>query len=97
MSFYNTCSLSLPAESAGSSSVAFHLLSPASRPLFSQAILQSAAATNPWAMLTQKEALLRAQRLAERLKCPHEKASLRAECTAPIFLVWCQSQKGKGG
>jgi len=35
-------------ESAGSSSVAFHMLSPGSRPYFSQAILQSAAATNTW-------------------------------------------------
>lgn len=51
--------------------MAFHLLSPGSRPLFSQAILQSAAATNPWAMVTQKEAKLRARRLAETLKCPH--------------------------
>ena len=96
MSFYKYAfSLSLPAESAGSSSVAFHLLSPASRPLFSQAILQSAAATNPWAMLTQKEALLRAQRLAERLKCPHEKVSLRAAYSSH-FLAWCQSQKWGG-
>ena len=46
-------------ESAGSASVAFHLLSPGSRHLFTQAILQSAAATNPWAMITQKEARLR--------------------------------------
>ena len=58
-------------ESAGSASVAFHLLSPGSRQLFWQAILQSAAATNTWAMVTKKEAKLRAQRLAEVLKCPH--------------------------
>ena len=59
-------------ESAGSASVAFHLLSPGSRPYFSQAILQSAAATNPWAMVTKKEAKLRARRLAEILDCPYE-------------------------
>ncbi len=63
------------AESAGSASVAFHLLSPGSRPLFSQAILQSAGATNPWAMVTQKEAVLRTKRLAETLKCPHSEVS----------------------
>ena len=59
-------------ESAGSASVAFHLLSPGSRPYFSQAILQSAAATNPWAMVTKKEAKLRARRLAEILDCPYD-------------------------
>ena len=52
--------------------MAFHLLSPGSRPYFSQAILQSAAATNPWAMVTKKEAKLRARRLAEILDCPFE-------------------------
>ena len=58
--------------------MAFHLLSPGSRNLFSQAIMQSAAATNPWAMVTAKEGKLRARRLAEVLKCPHEEASLLA-------------------
>ena len=62
-------------ESAGSASVAFHLISPGSRNLFSQAILQSAAATNPWAMVTKKEGKLRAMRLAEVLKCPHDEVS----------------------
>ena len=62
-------------ESAGSASVAFHLLSPGSRPYYWQAILQSAAATNTWAMVTKKEAKLRAQRLAEVLKCPHTDVS----------------------
>ena len=68
--------LILVPESAGSASVAFHLLSPGSRPFFSQAIMQSAAATNPWAMVTQKEGAMRARRLAELLKCPHEKVGL---------------------
>lgn len=63
-------------ESAGSASVAFHLLSPGSRSYFSQAILQSAAATNPWAMVTKKEAKLRARRLAEVLDCPYENVSV---------------------
>ena len=65
----------LISESAGSASVAFHLLSPGSRPYFSQAILQSAAATNPWAMVTKKEAKLRARRLAEVLECPYDDVS----------------------
>ena len=58
-------------ESAGSASVAFQLLSPGSRGYFSQAILQSAAATNPWAMVTRKEGQLRALRLAEVSNCPY--------------------------
>ena len=64
------------AESAGSASVAFHMLSPGSRDLFAQSILQSSAASNPWAMVTAQEARLRAGRLAELLKCPHKEVSL---------------------
>ena len=56
--------------------MAFHMLSPGSRALFSQAVLQSSAASNPWAMVTAQEATLRAGRLAELLKCPHEEVSL---------------------
>ena len=63
-------------ESAGSASVAFQLLSPGSREYFSQAILQSAAATNPWGMVTKKEGHLRALRLAENSNCPHDSVSL---------------------
>ena len=55
--------------------MAFHMLSPGSRDLFSQAILQSSAASNPWAMVTAQEAKLRASRLAELLKCPYEEVS----------------------
>ena len=62
-------------ESAGSASVAFHMLSPGSRDLFAQSILQSSAASNPWAMVTAQEARLRAGRLAELLKCPHKEVS----------------------
>ena len=51
------------------------MLSPGSRDLFSQAILQSSAASNPWAMVTAQEAKLRASRLAELLKCPYEEVS----------------------
>lgn len=59
--------------------MAFHLLSPGSRPFFSQAIMQSAGATNPWAMVTTKEAKLRALRLAEIVKCPHTEVILQDE------------------
>ena len=69
--------LFLKLESAGSASVAFQLLSPGSREYFSQAILQSAAATNPWGMVTRKEGQLRTLRLAENSHCPHYGVSLR--------------------
>ena len=62
-------------ESAGSNSVSYHMLSKGSRSLFTRAILQSSAATNPWGMVTKKEAKLRAMRLAEVLNCPHENVS----------------------
>ena len=64
------------AESAGSSSVGFHLLSPLSRDLFTRAILQSASALNPWALVTKKEAKWRALKLAAKLGCPVEKNGL---------------------
>jgi carboxylesterase type B len=44
----------LCAESAGSASVGFHLVSPLSRDLFQRAILQSATALNPWALITKQ-------------------------------------------
>ena len=69
-------------ESAGSASVAFQLLSPGSREYFSQAILQSAAATNPWGMVTRKEGQLRALRLAENSNCPHYGVSYSMPCFA---------------
>ncbi len=47
--------LFLCAESAGSASVGFHLVSPLSRDLFQRAILQSATALNPWALITKQE------------------------------------------
>ncbi|XP_059085955.1 acetylcholinesterase-like [Tigriopus californicus] len=72
----NPNNITLFSESAGSASVAFHLLAPGSNPFFSQAILQSAAATNQWSMVTKKEAKLKAMRLAELLKCPHSQEEM---------------------
>jgi len=62
--------ITLFSESAGSASVGFHLLSPLSRDLFTRAILQSATALNPWALITKKEAKRRALKLASNLGCP---------------------------
>ena len=95
----NDVFLLLLSESAGSASTAFHLLSPGSRNLFSQAIMQSAAATNPWGMLTAKEAKLRARRLAEVLKCPHQEVGIfnlsnfRCQlCKLSYFGFWVTTQ-----
>ncbi|XP_043236715.1 acetylcholinesterase-like [Amphibalanus amphitrite] len=67
----NPDNVTLFGESAGSASISMHLLSPLSRPLFSQAIMQSSTATNPWAVLDREEAKKRGLRLAEATKC-HE-------------------------
>lgn len=62
--------ITLFSESAGSVSVAFHLLSPLSRNLFTRAILQSATAFNPWALLTRQESRRRSLKLARLIGCP---------------------------
>ena len=49
-------------ESAGAVSVGFHLLSPRSRSLFSNAILQSGGPTCNWAYITAEEALRRSHK-----------------------------------
>ena len=65
----NPHNVTLFGESAGSASVSMHLLSPLSRSLFSQAIMQSSSATNPWAVLERDEAKKRGLRLAEATGC----------------------------
>ena len=69
----NPANITLMGESAGACSVSLHLLSPLSRHLFSQAIMQSASATVPWGVITKEESLMRGLRLAELMKCPHER------------------------
>lgn len=65
-------------ESAGATSISFHLISPLSRHLFSQAILQSGAPTVPWGLLDRKELSLRGLRLAEAVGCPHDEKNIDA-------------------
>ena len=64
-------------EYAGACSVSLHLLSPLSRHLFSQAIMQSASATVPWGVITKEESLLRGLLLVELMNCPHDKKNIR--------------------
>ena len=73
----NPNNITLMGESAGACSVSLHLLSPLSRHLFSQAIMQSASATVPWGVITKEESLLRGLRLAELMNCPHDKKNIR--------------------
>lgn len=63
-------------ESAGAVSVAFHLLSPLSRNLFSQAILQSGAATSPWGFKETTEIVANGLQLASLLNCPSNTSDL---------------------
>ncbi|XP_059081080.1 acetylcholinesterase-like isoform X2 [Tigriopus californicus] len=78
----NPDNITLFGESAGATSVSLHLLSPLSRNLFSQVIMQSASALVPWGIITKEESLIRGLRLAELMNCPHDRLDLRAtiEC-----------------
>lgn len=79
-------------ESAGAVSVAFHLLSPLSRNLFNQAILQSGAATCPWGFKDTREIIANGLQLASLINCPSNNSDLNAvvECLLkadPMSLV----------
>nr|MBE5724277.1 acetylcholine esterase [Cucujiformia] len=88
----NPNNITLFGESAGAVSVSLHLLSPLSRNLFSQAIMESGSATAPWSIISREESILRGLRLAEAVKCPHDRSELSAviECLRkkdPVELV----------
>ncbi|XP_043238566.1 acetylcholinesterase-like isoform X1 [Amphibalanus amphitrite] len=89
----NPHNVTLFGESAGAASINMHLVSPLSRSLFSQAILQSGSATNPWAVVDKREAALRGLRLAEAVKCPDTNPVAALEClrrTDPKTLVYSE-------
>ncbi|XP_041482622.1 acetylcholinesterase-like [Lytechinus variegatus] len=71
-------------ESAGAASVALHMLSPVSRTLFQRAIMQSSAATAPWATVTNDEGLRRGKLLAKELEC--SEYSNGTELTIPLMI-----------
>lgn len=66
----NPENVTLFGESSGAVSISFHLLSPLSRNLFSQAVLQSGGPTCPWALFDRNEAITRALNLAASVGCP---------------------------
>ena len=55
----NPNNITIVGESAGAASVSLHLLSPLSRNLYSQAVMQSASALVPWGIITKEESILR--------------------------------------
>ncbi|KAK9512929.1 hypothetical protein O3M35_001234 [Rhynocoris fuscipes] len=82
----NPHNVTLFGESAGAVSVSLHLLSPLSRNLFSQAIMQSGSAVAPWAIISRQESTIRGLRLAEAVNCPHSKSDIPAviECLRKV-------------
>ncbi|XP_072845288.2 cholinesterase [Pogona vitticeps] len=72
--------VTLIGHSAGGASVGFHLLSPASKPLFAQAVLQSGTPNSCWALQSPQEATESAQALLENLACDPKNHSAVVSC-----------------
>ncbi|XP_078000488.1 cholinesterase-like [Glandiceps talaboti] len=78
-------------ESAGAASVGLHLYSPMSKNLFKRAILQSGSPLAPWAITSDQEAVMLAEKLAEQLQC--EITSTNDTLIAVEPLLECFHQK----
>ncbi|GAB6020561.1 Acetylcholinesterase [Chamberlinius hualienensis] len=65
----NPRNITLFGESAGAASVSLHMLSPLSRHLFQQGILQSGSPTCPWATISKQEIIHRGILLAKAVGC----------------------------
>lgn len=97
----NPNNVTLFGESAGAVSISFHLLSPLSRNLFSQAILQSGGPTVPWGTTSTTKMNQRGLLLAEAVGCPRDEAKLELtmECLRkidPAHLVGNETNENYG-
>nr|XP_003218003.2 PREDICTED: cholinesterase [Anolis carolinensis] len=72
--------LTLLGHSAGAASVGFHLLSPASQPLFTHAVIQSGLPNAPWAWRHPNESMWAAMKLSEILNCEQGNHSDMESC-----------------
>ncbi|XP_053148715.1 cholinesterase-like isoform X2 [Hemicordylus capensis] len=72
--------LTLLGHSAGAASVGFHLLSPASQPLFARAVLQSGAPNAPWAWRHPEDAKRTAIYFGHLLGCTAQNGSNVVSC-----------------
>ena len=76
----NPKSITLFGESAGGSSVHFHMLSPLSRGLFQRGISQSGSALCSWALAPNGTSTHQARKLAEFLDCPQQPSAAMVAC-----------------
>ncbi|XP_061475114.1 cholinesterase-like isoform X2 [Rhineura floridana] len=85
--------LTLLGHSAGAASVGFHLLSPASQPLFAQAVVQSGAPNAPWAWKHPENAKMVTLHVSSLLGCGEQNHSAVVSCIQDkeaheVFYVW---------
>ncbi|XP_066469164.1 cholinesterase-like [Tiliqua scincoides] len=72
--------VTLLGHSAGAASVGFHLLSPASQPLFSRAVLQSGTPNAPWAWKSNAEAKRKSVWVSRQMGCGSNNHSAVVSC-----------------
>ncbi|XP_022099951.1 acetylcholinesterase-like isoform X2 [Acanthaster planci] len=84
-------------ESAGSSSVSLHMVSPGSAGLFRGAIMQSGDATSPWAFLPSGKGRSRAFALGKLVGCEEQTSAELLECLQKVedLDVFVQTQYEK--